>query len=132
MRAAGRNQALTVQWYLTVMRLTIIARYLNPWKVKRDQERACVAALRRRDGDDCRRCRRPLRFDLVRGHDLGPAVAVLSEGEASGGIGVIDGLCLTHGRCNPSMIDHTGEVLARVRRKAEAELLAKPRRRRRA
>jgi hypothetical protein len=92
------------------MRLTIIARYLNPWKVKRDQERACVAALRRRDGDDCRRCRR----------------------EASGGNGAIEGLCLTHGRCNPSMIDHTGEVLARVRRKAEAELLAKPRRRRRA
>ena len=109
------------------MRLTIIVRYLNPWKLKRDQERARVAALRQRDGDDCRRCRRPLRFDLTRGHDLGPAIAVIPNGEGSG---EIDRLCLTHGRCNPSMIDHTGEVLERVRRRSEAELLAKPRRRR--
>ena len=111
-----------------LMRLTIIARYINPWKHKRDQERACVQALRQRDGDDCRRCRRPLRFDLTRGHDLGPAIAVIPNG--AGG-GEIDRLCLTHGRCNPSMIDHTGEVLERIRRKNEAELLAKPRRQRR-
>jgi hypothetical protein len=108
-----------------VMRLTIIARYLNPWKHKRDQERGRVAALRQRDGDDCRRCRRPLRFDLTRGHDLGPTIAVLPNSEGSG---AIDRLCLTHGRCNPSMIDHTGEVLERVRRRGEAELLARPRR----
>jgi hypothetical protein len=113
------------------MRLTIIARYLNPWKLKRDQERARVAALRQRDGDDCRRCRRPLRFDLTRGHDLGPAIAVLPGSEDSAASGAIEGLCLTHGRCNPSMIDHTGEVLERIRRKAEAELLAKPRKQRR-
>jgi hypothetical protein len=104
--------------FAAVMRLTIIVRYLNPWKLKRDQERARVAALRQRDGDDCRRCRRPMRFDLTRGHDLGPRIERLHESDL-----------LTHGRCNPSMIDHTGEVLERIRRRNEAELLAKPRRR---
>ncbi len=51
----------------------VLAKYLTPWKFKRAQERAQrIAELRRRDGDDCRRCRRPLRFDLTPGHDRGP------------------------------------------------------------
>ena len=48
-----------------------IVRYLNPWKHRRELERQQqrVAELRRRDGDDCRRCRRPLRFDFAEGND---------------------------------------------------------------
>ena len=103
------------------MRLTIIAQIV-PWTRRTEKERQRIAELRARDGDGCRRCRRPLRFDLPRGHDLGPRIECMAE----------ENDFLTHGRCNPSMVDHTGEVLDRVRRKAEAELLSAPRRRKRA
>jgi hypothetical protein len=103
------------------MRLTIIARIV-PWNRRKERERQRIAELRARDGDGCRRCRRALRFDLTDGHDLGPRIEQMPD----------ESDFLTHGRCNPSMVDHTGEVLDRVRRKAEAELLAGPRRRKRA
>jgi hypothetical protein len=109
------------------MSRTILARYLNPRKFRREQEQAArVAALRQRDGDDCRRCRRPMRFDLTPGHDLGPKVeevAPAPDGES------LDHLCLTHRRCNADAADNTSEVVERVRRKSEAELFAKSRRR---
>ena len=103
------------------MRLTIIAEIV-PWTRRKEKARQRIAELRARDGDGCRRCRRALRFDLPHGHDLGPKIEQMGD----------DSDCLTHGRCNPSMVDHTGEVLDRVRRKAEAELLSAPRRRKRA
>jgi hypothetical protein len=97
----------------------IIARYLNPWRFKREQqELQRVAELRKRDGDDCRRCRRPMRFNLTTGHDLGPRVESIPTGEQ----------CLTHVRCNAQGTDNTAEVTARVRRKNEAELFASSRR----
>jgi hypothetical protein len=109
-------------------RHAILAKYL-PWTVRKDRERQQrVVALRQRDGDDCRRCRRPLRFDLPPGHDQGVRIERVAGGQG----GALHQLCLTHGRCNAAMIDHTGEVLERLRRKAEAELLAMPRKRRRA
>ena len=103
------------------MQLTIMAQIV-PWTRRKEKERQRIAELRARDGDGCKRCRRPLRFDLPHGHDLGPRIECMAE----------ESDCLTHGRCNPSMVDHTGEVLDRVRRKAEAELLSAPRRRKRA
>ena len=39
--------------------------YLNPWRLKRERAAARIAALRARDGDNCVRCRRPMRFDLA-------------------------------------------------------------------
>lgn len=109
------------------MSRTIIAKYVNPWKFRREQDEARLRALRQRDGDDCRRCRRPMRFDLPDGHDLGARVEqLLSGGEW------IDNLCLTHRRCIPESADVTREVQDRVRRKSEAELFAKSRTRRRA
>jgi hypothetical protein len=101
------------------MTLTGISNLLTS---RKEKERRRIAVLRGRDGDDCRRCRRPLRFDLPSGYDLAPRVEHVAD----------DSEYLTHGRCNPSMVDHTGEVLDRVRRKAEAELLAKPKRRKKA
>ena len=106
----------------------VLAKYLTPWKFKRAQEREQrIAELRQRDGDDCRRCRRPLRFDLTPGHDRGPKierVAAIIPGEPEP-----DGnQFLCHGRCNADG-DHTQEVTERVRRKAEAELLSRPRKR---
>jgi 5-methylcytosine-specific restriction endonuclease McrA len=109
-----------------------IVRYLNPWKHRRELERQQqrVAELRRRDGDDCRRCRRPLRFDLTDGHDLAPKIeSMLSNGAAEESL---DNLCLTHRRCIAEGNDHTDEVAERVRRKNEAELFAASRRRKRA
>lgn len=111
------------------MSQSIIARYVTPWKFRRAQEQLRrIAELRARDGDDCRRCRRPLRFDLPKGHDLGPKLeqlgpATIGEPEA------VDNLCLAHRRCNGEGVDATHEVVERVRRKSEAELFVKSRKR---
>jgi hypothetical protein len=106
-----------------------IIRLVNPWKFKREQEElARVQALRARDGDACRRCRRPVRFDLTSGHDMGPRIESIGDPAAEGSI---DHLCLTHRRCNGEGADHTREVQERVRRKNEAELFANARSRRR-
>lgn len=98
-------------------------KYLNPWKYRRQQAAERMAALRARDGDNCARCRRPMRFDLVEGHDQGAAIELVAAdaGEA------LHNFRLCHPRCNPSGVDHTAEVTMRVRRKNEAELFAKAR-----
>ena len=102
------------------MSSSVLVRYVNPWRFRREQEAAAkVAALRSRDGDQCRRCRRPMRFDLTAGHDLGPKIEDLPSGEQ----------CLTHVCCNARGADNTAEVTARVRRKNEAELFASSRKR---
>jgi hypothetical protein len=108
------------------MSRSIVARFVNPRKFRRERERQHVEALRRRDGDHCRRCRRPIRFDLPSGHDRGPAIEPLL-GAANGG--VLDNFCLTHGRCNADGIDHTNDVQERIRRRSEAELLPRARKR---
>jgi len=104
-----------------------LTRYLNPWKFKREQEELQrLANLRTRDGDHCRRCRRPMRFDLPAGHDHAPKTEQL--------VATLDGrpvemqhLYLCHTRCNAPGADHTGEVTERVRRKNEADLFGKHR-----
>ena len=100
----------------------MIAKYVTPWKFRREQHAQRVAALRHRDGDDCRRCRRPIRFDLTPGHDKGPKI----EGDAADEQ-ALDDLFLCHGRCNAAGADHTAEVTERIRRKSEAALFAKAR-----
>ena len=104
----------------------MIARYLNPWKHKREEEQRRIAMLRSRDGDTCSRCRRPLRFDLTPGHDKGPKVEA-SEPVVPGEEEVLDNLFLCHGRCNAAGADNTAEVAERIRRRSEAELFAKAR-----
>jgi hypothetical protein len=106
---------------------SVIVKFVNPWKFRRDQEAQRLQALRHRDGDDCRRCRRPMRFDLPSGHDLGPKVEQILSGTAD----AIDNLCLTHRRCISEGADHTVEVKERIRRRAEADLLSGSRRKRR-
>jgi 5-methylcytosine-specific restriction endonuclease McrA len=114
------------------MSRTIIARYLNPWKFKREQEQLrALQALRQRDGDDCRRCRRPMRFDLPSGHDLAAKVESILPASADGPA-QLDNACLCHRRCNAESADYTAEVKDRVRRKAEAALLSSSRQKRRA
>ena len=108
-----------------------IVRFVNPWKFRRDQEAQRVMALRHRDGDSCRRCKRPLRFDLPDGHDLGAKIVPILC-RTVGGEETLDNLCLTHGRCNAKDGHDTAEVLERARLKNEAELFAKSRKRRRA
>lgn len=111
------------------MSRSIIARYVNPWKYKREQaEAARVAELRSRDGDDCRRCRRPLRFDLTPGHDLGPKIEEIAP-TPKDEVPALEALCITHRRCNAVGADNTAEVTERARRKNEAELFAKSRKR---
>jgi hypothetical protein len=106
-----------------------IARLVSPWKYRRDQaEAARVKALRQRDGDDCRRCRRPMRFDLPAGHDQGASVQPILYDVAATDI-PLDNLCLTHRRCNAASADNTVEVTERIRRKQEAELFSRARKR---
>ena len=106
----------------------VLAKYLTPWKLRRAQEREQrIAELRRRDGDDCRRCRRPLRFDLTPGHDRGPRIERVAP-PLPGKPERLDNQFLCHGRCNADA-DHTQEVTDRVLRKAEADLLSRTRKR---
>ena len=103
-----------------------IAKYLNPWKFKRQLEAERVRALKLRDGECCARCRRPMRFDLPDGHDQGARIEQMVPGSEA-----LGDLRLTHRRCNTAGLDHTAEVTERIRRKAEAELFAKSRKRKR-
>lgn len=98
-----------------------LIRFLNPRKYRRDREAAEVRALKARDGDNCARCRRPLRFDLPAGHDLAAIVEVGASSEP---------VHLCHRRCNQPGTDHTEEVTERVKRKHEAALFSKARKRR--
>lgn len=108
------------------MSTSVFVQYLTPWKAKREKAQRRVAELRQRDGDNCRRCRRPIRFDLADVHDRGPKleqVRPLAAGEEES----LANLCLCHGRCNSEQADNTGEVKQRIRAKSEAELFAKSR-----
>ena len=124
-----RNFLVTATRYPSRMSASMIAKYVTPWKYRRAQDERRVAALRQRDGDNCRRCRRPIRFDLPSGHDKGPKFETVFDGPADEE-GTIDTLCLCHGRCNAPGSDHTDEVTERIRRKSEAALLSRSRRRR--
>ena len=105
-----------------------IARYLTSQLLRRGDRQQRFAELRQRDGDACRRCRRPLRFDLPRGHDQAPTIESIGP-KSKVGRGGIDNLCLCHARCNRAMVDSTPEVEERRRLREEAELLSKPRKR---
>jgi hypothetical protein len=105
-----------------------IVRYLNPWRFNREERARRLAELRRRDGDHCARCRRPIRFDLPAGHDHGAKIEPIVPSAAGG---EIDNHRLCHRRCYAPGLDHTDEVTERMRRKAEAELFAKSRGRKR-
>jgi hypothetical protein len=106
------------------MSRTILAKYVTPWKFKRQQHEQRLRALRQRDGDDCRRCRRPLSFDLPSGHEKAPTIEQIAPQSNEQ---PLDSLCLCHGRCNAESGDHTPEVQERLRRKSEAALLSRPR-----
>ena len=106
-----------------------LARYLNPWKFRREEQERKIAALRHRDGDNCTRCRRPVRFDFPAGHDLSPKIELMGAVEAAESI---EHSCLTHARCNAQAGDNTAEVQERVRRKSEAALFDEARTKRRA
>lgn len=109
----------------------VIARFLNPRKFRREQDSRRLALLRQRDGDSCARCRRPIRFDLPPGHDLGAKVEQIRGGSA-GGSDELAHFCLVHGRCNANAGDATEQVMERLRPRREAELFGKSRRKRRA
>lgn len=100
-----------------------LPRLLNPFFYKREAAARRVAQLRQRDGDQCRRCRRPLRFDLPAGHDLGAVIEAFSNDAKV----LVEDLCLTHRRCHSAGADHTAEVAERRKRQNEAALFAKPR-----
>jgi len=111
----------------------MIARYVTPWKYQRERRDAeRVRALKVRDGEACARCRRPIRFDLPAGHDQGVRIEEIVPAAAAGAEPDLSSLRLTHRRCNASGVDHTDEVTERIRRKNEAELFARSKKRKRA
>jgi hypothetical protein len=112
---------------MTLLMGRSIASLLNPWGFRREQREQRIAELRQRDGENCRRCRRPIRFELPAGHDLGARIEEVVPGTDS-----LDNLCLTHGRCNAKGADDTAEVRERLRPRREAELFADARKKRKA
>lgn len=112
------------------MSRSVLIKYVNPWKFRRDQREERVTELRHRDGDNCRRCKRPMRFDLQDGHDLMPKIEQIVS-KSAGGTEAIDNLCLTHVRCNAKHGCDTAEVKERARIKNEAALFAKAKKKRR-
>jgi hypothetical protein len=107
----------------------LIARYVTPWVSKRERElQKRIAVIRDRDGDNCRRCRRPIRFDLPTGNDKGPRIEALTSFDGAD-THPLESLCLCHGRCNAESGDDTLEVTERVRRRSEAALFARSRKR---
>ena len=88
-----------------------VARYLRPWTFAGEEMQRRLDAVRKRDGDNCRRCRRPLHFDLPRGHDKAPKLEQVGPATGSG---ELDNLCLCHGRCNHAAGDATAEVHERM------------------
>lgn len=112
------------------MSRSFLAKYVTPSKYRRRREAERVRALKLRDGENCARCRRPMRFDLPPGHDEGARVAEVTPGATASDD--LSGLRLTHHCCNASGIDHTEEVTERMRRKNEAELFARSKKRKRA
>ena len=113
-----------------MQRNATLAKYLNPWKFKREEaaRQQRITAIRARDGDNCQRCRRPMRFDLPDGHDQAPQFHQLAPVVAEAPP-AIDEQCLVHVRCNAAGADNTAEVTERVRRKSEAALFSKNRKR---
>jgi len=107
-----------------------IVTYLNPWKLRRQKLQQRLEALRQRDGENCRRCRRPMRFDLPSGHDQAASVQPILSGTSD----AFENLCLCHARCNAECADNTAQVQERIRLKEEAtaaeRTARKPRRKR--
>ncbi len=92
-----------------------IAKFINPWMFKRErQQQQRFAELRDRDGDNCWRCRRTMRFDLPRGHAHAPTIEHKLP-MSRGGTMALDNLYLCHGRCNWDLGDMTPEVKERMR-----------------
>ena len=108
------------------MTRTILTRFLKPWTFKHQQMQLRLGELRRRDGDNCARCRRPIQFDRPAGHELAAKIEPIGP---RGGDALAN-LCLTHGRCNVQGRDHTDEVMERLRPAREVELFAKARKKR--
>lgn len=100
-----------------------ISQYLNPWARRRDRLQQRVAALRTRDGDDCRRCRRPLQFDLPTGHDRAPTIQQFRPA-AAGQEAALEELCLCHVRCNAEAGDDTAQVLERAQARTGPHAIA--------
>lgn len=106
-----------------------IGRFLNAWKARDEQRQQRLSELRKRDGDNCRRCRRPIRFDLPSDHDSAPAV--VHVGARPGGDGAdLDDLCLCHARCNAEAGDSTLAVQERLKQRLQAEPAPQTRKRR--
>lgn len=111
----------------SLMSRSFLARYVSPWVLRRDREQQQrVASLRQRDGDNCRRCRRPIRFDFPSGHDKSPNIEEIAPADNDAPLS-LDNQCLCHVRCNSAGADHTPEVTERIRRRNEAALLSRKR-----
>ena len=117
LKSISGNESATIFPYRGAVPGKHIARYLNPWMFKREKKQQYFDILRKRDGDNCSRCRRPMRFELPRGHAQAPKIEHIKP-ETKGGALALDNLCLCHARCNWMMGDNTPEVQERMRLRA--------------
>lgn len=93
------------------------AKRFLPWWIRRSlEQRACKAAVRQRDGDNCWRCHRPMRFGPPFNCGKGASVEHL-EPLSQGGTWALGNLVLCHVGCNRHLGANTPEQKKRMRLK---------------
>jgi len=91
-----------------------IARYLNPWMFTRERKRRQFEAVRKRDGDNCWRCHRPMDFSEPR-NKAKSATIEHRKPRAHGGTSALDNLVLCHVGCNRHLGANPPEQKERMR-----------------
>ena len=90
-------------------------RWSVPWWIARHRKKKVrLAALRARDGDDCWRCGRPMRFEGPPNRGRAATIEHLRP-RSQGGTGALDNLRLCHVGCNRHLGAHPPEQKERMR-----------------
>ena len=88
--------------------------FLPGWVHRLVRKKKLIAALRARDGDDCWRCNRPMRFEGVPNRGKAATIEhVLSR--SKGGGDDPGNLRLCHVGCNRHLADHAPDQKERMR-----------------
>jgi hypothetical protein len=91
-----------------------LKRFLPWWMKKHLKKRAKIAEIRQRDGDNCWRCHRPMRFGPP--YNVGKSATVeLKLPKALDGTSALENIVLCHVGCNRHLGANTPEQKQRMR-----------------
>lgn len=88
--------------------------FLPGWAHKLVKKKRRFAAIRARDGDDCWRCHRPMRFEGPPNCGKAATIEHITP-RSKGGTDDLDNLRLCHVGCNRHLADHPPEQKERMR-----------------